>query len=66
MSAPHVNTCGVPPEWHCEHGYWEGRDCPNCDVPSYWPEVNVCPRHSFPALGCESCANERGNDVESR
>ena len=25
--------------WYCEHSYYQGRHCPNCDVPSHWPEL---------------------------
>jgi hypothetical protein len=30
-------------EWaeYCRHGYYHGKDCPNCDVPSYWPEIEM-------------------------
>ena len=26
-------------QWYCTHGYYEGRDCPDCDVPSYLPAI---------------------------
>ena len=27
--------------WYCEHEFWHGEDCPDCDVPSYLPAVLV-------------------------
>lgn len=26
-------------DWDCEHGYYVGDGCPDCDVPSYFPAV---------------------------
>jgi hypothetical protein len=41
---------GYDETWYCEHGYYQGYDCPDCNVPSYLPSLAETLVSSDPAL----------------